>query len=518
MRTANRIWAAAFLAIALTLIGSVRIASTYKVFNFTIDEPEHAACGIEWLDAGKYDYDLINPPLSRIVAALGLHYAGRHWDGDSNMWYEGFRVLGAGPRHERGLVYGRAAMLLFFWIAAAVVFLWALRTASPVAAVLATAFYTTLPPILGHAGLVTTDVALTAMLGAAALASIYWAERPTVRRTLILGVAVGLALVTKYSALVFLPSAWLAMLAWSFFSRRENPLRNVAHFRNYLAPSAIALGIAAFVIWAAYRFDVTRIAGFPYFLPAPGFFGGIQDLWRMNLQPHWAYVLGRRSLSGFWYYYPVALAAKTPIAMLIVIAIGFVTALPFRLRIGLPLAFSAGVLLFAMTSRINVGSRHVLPVYIGLSITAGVALAGMIARTSPRWLAACGIALLAAHVISGALQHPDYLAYTNAFWWRDPEAVLADSDVDWGQDMKRLADRLKALHVDSVYFDPFNRGYLMAGAPFPKIRPVPDGHAPPLGWTAVSITMWKLGGGPRWLASMRPEERVGRSILLFHRQ
>ena len=88
-------------------------------------------------------------------------------------------------------------MLLFFWIAAAVVFLWALRTASPVAAVLATAFYTTLPPILGHAGLVTTDVALTAMLGAAALASLYWAERPTVRRTLILGLAVGLALVTK---------------------------------------------------------------------------------------------------------------------------------------------------------------------------------------------------------------------------------------------------------------------------------------------------------------------------------
>ena len=61
------------------------------------------------------------------------------------------------------------------------------------------------------------------------------------------------------------------------------------------------------------------------------------------------------------------------------------------------------------------------------------------------------------------------------------------------------------------------------GSPFraplscPKIRPVPDGTAPPVGWTAVSITMWKVGGGPRWLDYTQPDERVGRSILLFYR-
>jgi hypothetical protein len=123
--------------------------------------------------------------------------------------------------------------------------------------------------------------------------------------------------------------------------------------------------------------------------------------------------------------------------MLIALAIAIVMAARSRLRVGLPLAFSAGVLLFAMTSRINIGSRHVLPVYIGFSIAAGAALARMIRRSSPRWLAGAGIALLAAHVVSGALQHPDYLAYTNVFWWLHPEVVLADSDVDGGQDMKR---------------------------------------------------------------------------------
>jgi hypothetical protein len=198
--------------------------------------------------------------------------------------------------------------------------------------------------------------------------------------------------------------------------------------------------------------------------------------------------------------------------MLITLAIAIVMASRSRLRVGLPLAFSAGVLLFAMTSRINIGSRHVLPVYIGFSIAAGAALARMIRRSSPRWLAGAGIALLAAHVVSGALQHPDYLAYTNVFWWLHPEVVLADSDVDGGQDMKRLADRLQSLGVRSLYFNPFNRGYLTAGHPFPEFRPVPEGDAPPRGRTAVSITMWKLGGGPRWLAwTHRKNALAGRS-------
>jgi hypothetical protein len=510
---------AVWAAVILTLIGSARIASTYKLFNFTIDEPEHAACGIQWLDAGQYTYDLINPPLSHIVAALGLHYAGRRWDGDSNMWYEGFRVLGGGSHLNRGLVYGRAAMLPFFWIGVAVVFLWALRAAGPLAAVLSAAFFTTVPAILGHAGLLTTDMALTAMLGAAGLASIWWVEKPTLPRTFVLGITVGLAVLTKLSALVFLPSAWLTMYAWSALRSRGFQSDALASIRKHIPGAATASLIAAGVIWAGYRFHVARIPGFPYLLPAPEFFGGIGELWAHNLQPHWAYLLGRRSPDGFWYYYPVALVAKTPVAMLAVLAAAIIlSARGRRLPIGSPLAFSTGILLFALSSRINIGVRHVLPVYIGWSVATGIAVAYMVRRPAPRWSIAAGLVLLAAHVTSGALQHPDYLAYTNAFWWRHPEAVLADSDVDWGQDMKRLADRLQTLHVDTICFQPFNRGYLMIGAPFPKIRPVPDGDAPPSGWTAVSITIWKLNGGPRWLDHTQPEERIGRSILLFHRK
>ena len=156
-------------ALIIVAIASGRIASTYKLLNLTIDEPAHIACGIQWLDAGVYSYEVQHPPLARVVAALGVRYAGGKYDGDPDMWSEGFRLLGGGTAEERGLVFGRIAVLPFFWAACGVVFLWARRLCGPVAAVISLTLFSSLPPILGHAGLITTDMALTATTGAAFL-------------------------------------------------------------------------------------------------------------------------------------------------------------------------------------------------------------------------------------------------------------------------------------------------------------------------------------------------------------
>lgn len=55
----------------LIRIGSARIVSTYNVFNHTVDEPTHIACGMEWLSKGTSHYEDQHPPLSRIAVALG---------------------------------------------------------------------------------------------------------------------------------------------------------------------------------------------------------------------------------------------------------------------------------------------------------------------------------------------------------------------------------------------------------------------------------------------------------------
>jgi hypothetical protein len=501
-------------AILLVAIASARIISTYTVFNHTVDEPAHLAAGMEWLSAGKYFYEDQHPPLARVMGALGPYLAGERFHSGPNSYFEGFRILGRDAHYDRTLALGRAGILPFFWIASAVVFLWGRRTAGPPGALAATLLFTTLPPVLAHSGLITTDMAATAWIGAAALASLYWVERPDRRRTIMLGAALGLACLSKFSALLFLPAALLAMHRTQLWRHRRN--------------LAAACGVALLVIWMGYRFTFAHVEYLHLRLPAPRFFTGLATVWWHNSAGHASYLLGRRSATGFRYYYPVVLAVKTPLAMLL-LALGAATAWRRRVlsgqsssgrsssrqsvRLAPALAFCAAILVCALVSRINIGVRHVLPIYVGLAVIGGGFAAAMLQHRAARWILAV---LLVWHVASGALQHPDYLAYTNEIAGSHPENFVADSDLDWGQDMKRLANRLRQAGATEVAFDSFNKTYpTLAGDAFPRILPVnPDG--PGTGWTAVSVSAWKVFGVPQWADRMPPQERIGRSILLWH--
>jgi hypothetical protein len=479
-------------AILLVLIASARIISTYTVFNHTIDEPDHLAAGMEWLSAGKYLYEDQHPPLARVMGALGPYLAGERWHAGPDSYREGYRILGRDAHYDRTLALGRAGILPFFWIASAVVFLWGWRMAGAPAALASTLIFTTLPPVLAHSGLITTDMAAAAWIGAAALASFYWIERPDRPRTILFGVALGLACLSKFSALLFLPVALLAMHRAGLWRHRRS--------------LAAACAVAFLVIWAGYRFSFARVEYLHLRLPAPRFFTGIATLWAHNAAGHASYLLGRTSSTGFWYYYPVALAIKTPLAFLVLAIAGC-------RRIAVPLIFSLAILMAALASHINIGVRHVLPIYIGLAVTGGAVAVTMWQRRATRWFL---VVLLLWHVASGALQHPDYLAYTNEIAGSHPENFLADSDLDWGQDMKRLAGRLQRAGATEVTFEPFNKTYAtLAGDAFPRILPVDSEH-PSVGWNAVSVSTWKIFGIPKWADRIQPQERVGRSILLWH--
>ena len=105
--------------------------------------------------------------------------------------------------------------------------------------------------------------------------------------------------------------------------------------------------------------------------------------------------------------------------------------------------------------------------------------------------------LLAWHIASGAFQHPDYLAYTNEIAGAHPERFVADSDLDWGQDMKRLAAFLQSQGADHVSFTPFNTTY-----PLGRRDVADQPRAPSPGWNAVSVTLWKVFGFPAWADGM----------------
>lgn len=404
-------------AVLFVAIGSARIVSTYAVFSHTIDEPDTIAAGMEYLSIGKYLYEDTHPPLGRVFTAIGPYLSGERFHPGPNSYFEGYRILGHDAHYDRVLALARLGILPFFWIGSLVVYLWAARIRGPAAALLAVLVYTTIPPVLAHAGLATTDMALGVMTPAAALAAICWAERPDRRRSLALGALVALACVSKFSALLYLPAGFLAMWACH---------RTPSTHRHWKA-AALVLATAALVVWAVYGFSFARVDFLHLRLPAPRFFSGIHSVYVHNQTGHPSYLLGRRSANGFWYYFPVVLALKTPLALLLLAA----AALCLRKRTGaaLPLAFAGAILAVAMTSHIDIGVRYILPIYAGLAVAAGC-----LAATARSPLAKTAVAaLLAWQLLSGDLQHPDYLAYTNEITGSHPERYLADSDLDWGR-------------------------------------------------------------------------------------
>jgi hypothetical protein len=511
------------LAGASVLVATLRIAATYPVFNHTIDEPNHIAVGMEWLSKGTYQLQREQPPLGRVFTALGPFLAGERSEGRTEPYKEGAAILYHNWKYWRNLTLARLGTLPFFWLACAVVYLAGARWYGKAQAALAAILFTLLPPILAHASLATTDMALTATFGLALFAVLVWAEHltPGLGLGATMGFCCALAVLSKFSSLAFLPVCVVLMLAWAIISKRSlAPLRRSLSVRHGLS-FLVALLVCAGTVWAGYRFS------FRNGLPAPDLFIGIGQASGHQTGGHPSYLLGAWSTSGFWLFYPVALAVKTPLGFLALVGGGIALAWQKRKNLAwsMPVACSLGILAVGLYSRINIGTRHVLPIYFLFALLASAFAWEWLGWASERpWMGWAVLVLVGWLFLSGALNHPDYLAYFNELAGDEPERILADSDLDWGQDMVRLSARLRELGAQSVTFSPFINAYLHDFHGFPPIEPS-DPITPSPGWNAVSITMWKvarMGLGEQrmdlqlWPDLMKPKERVGRGVLLYY--
>jgi 4-amino-4-deoxy-L-arabinose transferase-like glycosyltransferase len=438
------------------------------------------------------------------------------------MYMEGAAILYTTGHYDRNLAFARLGILPFFWIACLAVFLWARHLFGPAVAALAVLLFSTLPPILAHAGLATTDMALAAMFGISFCLLLRWMGSPTLVRTGLFGVVLGLAVLSKFSLLVFLPAAAAFAAVWYAIRDRTSLAALRTGLARRLLLCAIVLAIAAVIVWSGYRFSFGP-THFGFAAPAPGFFSGIDSVRRHNASGHPSYLLGKRTMSGFWYYYPVVLSIKTPLGYLVLLVIGAVLCLRSkRADATIPLAFCAGIMLVTTFSRINIGVRHVLPLYLAFSIMAAYAAERML-KAREVWAPVLACLLIAWSVISSALAHPDYIPYFNEIVSGPPENWVVDSDLDWGQDMKRLSARLRELGAQRVSFSPLIVAHLERVHGFPPMQDN-DPVNPDAGWNAISPTVWKttrLGlyeSHPEivlWPDRTMPNERVG-SILLYY--
>ena len=521
------------IVLVLILVASARIVATYTVFNHTSDEPAHIACGMEWLDKGTFRWEPLHPPLARVAAALGPYLLGIRSQGTNPairyaLLHEGTAILYRDHHYDLTLASARLGILPFFWIACGVVYWWGKRSFGEAAAVLAVFLFSVLPPILAHAGLATTDMAPTALLGAAFVCGLIWLEQPNRRAALWFGATSGLMVLSKFSCLGFFPAcAGVALVGYLALERPALATLWPA-VRRRVPTFAAALLVACLVVWAGYRFSFGKPEFSRMALPAPELFDGIQAAVHHFVHGHPAYLLGESRELGWWYFFEVALAVKTPLAFLILAGIGVVVAWRERRsgqRAWLPLAYSIGVLAIGAWSHTNIGIRHVLPVYTGLALLGGIACARMLEIAETQKWAPAGLAVLVLWLgWSSAAIHPDYLAYFNELAGDHPENILVDSDLDWGQDMKRLSKRLQEAGAKEVAFVPTLIADFEKEHGFPPIHGM-DVLRPSHGWNAVGMALWKkdrMGLGKThpevtpWADRIPPQERIGKSILLWY--
>jgi Dolichyl-phosphate-mannose-protein mannosyltransferase len=513
------------LVAALTIVAAVRVASTHRVFSVTIDEPLHLAGGWQWL-GGDYTIDISHPPLARVLAALPLRFAALPDPPPGSDVEQGNAILYAGDRYEKTLARARIGNLVLLIAGILAVAALARRAFGDLVSVIATALYTNLPPLLAHAGFVTTDMAVTAALPLAILALDLFLESPTPKRAMLLGAAMAMGVLGKFSFIVYFPAAAIVLIAVRW--RVRTTLRGIA----------IAIATAFVLIWAGYQFKVGTMGSVfrtaTFFveqaapeplrpaarwialhvpIPAPALPVGIAFLKMHDNQGHEAFLLGERSAEGWWYYFPVLVFFKTPLPFLALALGGIALALRRRIAIEhalMPLA----ILIVGMTGSINIGVRHVLPMYASLAIVAAFATVELWRLTARRPFAKLAFAALMLWLFLGpAAAHPDYLAYFNEAAGRKPARIAVDSNLDWGQDVLRLERAARELKIGKVWI-------AYSTSAFFEHHAIPADGLPPQrvsGWIAAGET--PLAMHPReyeWLTRYEPVRRIGKSMRLYY--
>ena len=401
----------------------------------------HLPSGILYWKTGVFAGGLDNPQLGQLLVA-----AGRILSGTAD------QPLRQDPA---ALVSARAPVILLGMFFVLLVGVAAARLAGPVAGWFALLAAATCPDVVAHATLATLDLPVTCLFFLSCLLAFRACQHPGTIRFIAAGVAMALAVLVKFTATYLFVALPLAALLFGGSWRVR--VRTAA---GLLLASTLALvGLSRLVYLGGISSDPWRaIASHAgemgtatqtmiraavhvaaWVLPS-GFVEGLLGKWShgsFDVKP--TYLLGQWRLEASPLYFPVALLVKTPLPVLFAAVLGGVATLrpvPWRRPLFLFGVLPAGMVLLAMmfVHQTNIGVRHVLPVLSVLLLLSGIGACWLV-RSGRLGCALLGILVL--WLVVGAVRiTPDQLAYFNELAGGPDggDAVLIDTNLDWGQD------------------------------------------------------------------------------------
>jgi hypothetical protein len=555
------------LAILLQCVLSIRVKTV------TYDEPNHLVAGYYYLKMGDLSLNWPNPPLINVISAtplLFLNLKTQTYDPhqSDHLFVHDFLYM-INDNADQIVFWARTPIIFLSLLLGFFVFRWASELYGIESGLFSLLLYAFSPNVLAHSRLATMDLGTACFMFLACYRLWKFGSRPSIGSLLLAGFTLGLALISKFSA-IFLLSVYLlfplAQLLLNGSQPRPNSSVGTGSFKKcgeLMMYAGLIISIGLLVIIAAYpsylkpwyRFDETILPAVQQSYPnakineglwplvssirVPGreYALGLVGLIEHSKKGHDAFLWGRISHRGWWYYHLAALAIKTPIPLQIMflLALGLSLGLAQRNKESLRetslhddffLVIPSSVILTAISfGPVKIGLRHVLPVFPFIFVFTARFFKLALER---RLLSGLAFLLVIWYLVSSIRIYPHYLAYFNEYVGGPTNGYkyLVDSNLDWGQDLKGLKEYMERRGIEEV-----NLAYFGTAAPEYygiSYEPISDQDLTALregkstkGVFAISATFLQGLYLPdnrdryKWLRDRTPTAQIGYSIFVY---
>jgi len=536
----------------------------------TVDEVAHIPAGYSYITEWDYRLNPEHPPLAKALAAIPLRFLDLKsfvtdwsWEG-INQWEAGWNFLyEQGNDADAMLFWSRLPIVFLLLILGFFIFRWANELYGKKVALFVLVLFVFAPNFIAHGRLVTTDVAAALAFVIAAYYFSKYLTKPTWKTLIFAGLALGIAQLLKFSAFLLFPILFLYLIVKAVVDYAKNNKSFWKQFFQYLKGSILLTFIAYALVWLVYIplvwnmtpetthrvIEMNLNPNDPQTLGIRNFFHlfegnvitraighyllGLAMVFARTAGGNATFILGHFSDKAIRWYFPVAWFLKTPFAQIILVLGSLVVLFWKKFRNASDFFWTSIFLIpvivywaVSIQGRLNIGIRHLLPTVPFVFMFIGRTVYPLF-QTKLKQKLIFKIALsflLLWYVISSSLAYPHYIAYFNELALLKPKyQIIVDSSLDWGQDLKRLADYVHKNHIPEIKVD-----YFGGGVPSYYMREAREWHSdqgPTTGWIAISATFFqfsKMFGEKEgkwdysWLESFRPKTIIGGSILVFH--